>query len=111
MYFFAQAAGALIFPSYSESFGRKQLYLFSSVVLAVSSIIIPTVHSTATAYIGRFFSGFAAAIPATIAAGTIEDLFDEHRRLWLVSIWLIIANLALAIGPIFAAYISVYAGW
>lgn len=111
MFFLGQALGGIIFPPYSESFGRKRLYIFSMSGFAAFSIIIPTVHSLAAVYVGRFMTGFFSAIPSVVAAGSIEDVFNEKTRMWLVSAWLIIANLSLAVGPIFAAYVSSSIGW
>ncbi len=112
MYFGGQAVGNVIFPPYSESFGRKNLYLFSVALLAVFNIIIPTVPSLAAIFVGRFVTGFASSIPSVVAAGAVEDMFDEKTRLWLVTLWLLIANLSLAVGPIFAAYVAASAaGW
>ena len=110
-FFLGQAVGGIIFPPYSESFGRKNLYIFSITGFAAFSIIIPTIHSLAAVYIGRFMTGFFSAIPSIVAAGSIEDVFNEKTRMWLVSVWLIVANLSLVIGPIFAAYVSSSIGW
>ncbi|KAI9672853.1 MAG: hypothetical protein M1831_000289 [Alyxoria varia] len=106
MYFLGQALGGVGFAPYSESFGRKPLYLFSTAIIAIFSIIIPTVHSLSAVFVGRFVTGFASAIPSIIAAGSIEDMFSEQTRLWLVSLWLITVNLSLVFGPIFAAYVA-----
>ncbi|KAK2594942.1 hypothetical protein QQS21_007345 [Conoideocrella luteorostrata] len=112
MYFCGQAVGGVIFPPYSESFGRKNLYLFSIALFGIFNIVIPTIPSLSAIFVGRFVTGFASSIPSVVAAGAVEDLFDERTRLWLVTLWLIIANLSLAVGPIFAAYVAASAaGW
>ncbi len=111
MFFLGQALGGIIFPPYSECFGRKRLYILAISGFAAFGIIIPTIHSLAAVYVGRFMTGFFSAIPSIVAAGSIEDIFNERTRMWLVSVWLIVANLSLAVGPIFAAYVSSSIGW
>ncbi|KAL8643990.1 MAG: hypothetical protein Q9210_007477 [Variospora velana] len=106
MYFIGQAIGAIYFPPYSESFGRKPIYLVSMSLFAVFSIPIGTAHSLPVVFVGRFMTGLLSSTPCIVVAGTLEDTFNFKTRLWLVSIWLIIANLALITGPIFAAYVA-----
>lgn len=75
------------------------------------SIVIATAHSIAVVFMGRFVTGFLSAIPSVVAAGSIEDVFDSKTRLWLVTVWLIIANFSLVVGPIFASYTTSSIGW
>ncbi len=56
-------------------------------------------------------TGLLSSTPCIVVAGTLEDIFDCKARLWLVSVWLIIANLALITGPIFATYVAFSLGW
>lgn len=77
----------------------------------VFSIPIGTAHSIAAVFVGRFMTGLLSATPSIVAAGSLEDIFDSKTRLWLVSVWLVIANLSLVVGPIFAAYVVFLIGW
>lgn len=56
-------------------------------------------------------TGLLSSTPCIVVAGSLEDTFDSQTRLWLVSVWLIIANLALITGPIFASYVAFLLGW
>ncbi|KAI4233722.1 MAG: hypothetical protein LQ349_004234 [Xanthoria aureola] len=111
MYFIGQAIGAVCFPPYSESFGRKPIYLASMSLFAIFSIPIGAAHSLPAVFIGRFMTGLLSSTPCIVVAGSLEDTFDSQTRLWLVSVWLIIANLALITGPIFASYVAFLLGW
>lgn len=111
MFFTGQAIGGIVFPPYSESFGRKKLYLFSTILFAAFSILIARASSIAAVFVGRFITGLVSAVPSIVAAGSIEDIFVAKTRIWLVTVWLVIANLSLVLGPIFASYISASIGW
>ena len=97
-----------VFPPYSESFGRKALYLTSMSLFVVISIPIGMAHSMAAVFVGRFL---LSASPSIVVAGTLEDMFGADTRLWLVSVWLVVANLSLVVGPIFASYVASSIGW
>jgi MFS family permease len=110
-YLLGQAVGGIIFPPYSESFGRKKLYISSTVLFAVFSLVIAAVRSIVAVFAGRFITGFLSSIPCIVVVGSIEDMFDSKTRVWLLFVWLTTANSGLVIGPIFASYISYSIGW
>ncbi|KAL9095706.1 MAG: hypothetical protein Q9165_002138 [Trypethelium subeluteriae] len=110
-YLFGQACGGIGFPPYSESFGRKKLYLASTLIFSTSSVVIAAVPSIAAVFVGRFVTGFASAIPGVVCCGTIEDLWDAKARVWTITIWLTIANIGLVLGPIYSSYATSSIGW
>ena len=56
-------------------------------------------------------TGLAAAIPATVAYGSLEDLYDSETRIWMVYVYTLAGNMGLVLGPIYSAYVTTYAGW
>lgn len=110
-YNFGQGFGGILFPPYSESFGRKKLYISSTVLYAVVCLLTATIPSLAAVIIGRFCAGFASAIPSIIVAGSIEDLFDTETRVWIVFAWSTATNLGLAAGAIMGTYTCSSIGW
>jgi MFS family permease len=103
--------GGIIFPPYSEAFGRKKLYIVSTGFYSIFCVIVGLVPSLAGVVVGRFFSGFLSAIPTIIVAGSIEDIFNSKDRLWLIFLWAMVANMGLALGPIMSIYITVHLTW
>lgn len=63
-------------------------------------------NAIAGVVVGRFISGFVSAMPSCVAAGSLEDLWDEHRRIWVLWIWVAMAVIALGLGPVVGAYLS-----
>ena len=105
-YMLGQGIGGIVFPPYSESFGRKKLYISSSIVYCVFCLIPGLVPHLPAIVICRFVSGIVSAIPTNVVAGSIEDLFDIGPRIWLIFFWLMMANLGLALGPIYGSYVT-----
>ena len=69
------------------------------------------VPSAIAAGLGRFVTGAAAAIPATLAFGLFEDMHSRGMRIWIVFIYTLAGNSGLVLGPIYSAYVSAYLGW
>jgi MFS family permease len=111
MYQIGQALGGLLMPPFSESFGRRKPYIYSCTVYCVSCLIIGLVRSVAGAVVGRLVSGFASAIPSVVIAGSIEDLYDNRERVWLIFLWNSFTTLGLVLGPIYGSYIHKSIGW
>ncbi|KAB8211572.1 major facilitator superfamily domain-containing protein [Aspergillus parasiticus] len=111
MYGAGQALGGLIMPPFSESLGRQKSYLVSAGAYSLSSLLVGLVPSPAGVFIGRFFSGFASSVPAVVLAGSIEDLYTQQPRLWLLWFWNCSTMLGIAVGPIYGSYIVDAIGW
>ncbi|KAA6414682.1 MAG: MFS multidrug transporter [Lasallia pustulata] len=111
MYLLGQCLGAVLFPSYSETFGRKPLYTLSSILYCIFCVMIADVPNFAAVVIGRFITGVLSSVPTVIIAGSIEDMFDTEDRIWMVFLWAVIANLGLVLGPITSTYITYSFGW
>lgn len=74
-------------------------------------ILIACAPSPVAAYIGRFVTGFASAVPSVVIAGSVEDLFNTRHRVWILVLWNAGTTIGLCLGPIYAAYITAFAGW
>lgn len=110
-YLLGQLVGGIIFPPYSEAFGRKKLYIVSTGFYSVFCVMVGVVPSLAGVAVGRFCSGFLSAIPTIVVAGSIEDMFNSKDRVWLIFLWAMVANMGLALGPIMSVYITESLGW
>lgn len=110
-YLLGQAIGGIIFPPYSEAFGRKKLYIVSTSLYSIFCVIVGVVPSLAGVAVGRFISGFLSGIPTIVVAGSIEDMYNSRDRVWLIFIWALVSNLGLCMGPIMSAHITAALGW
>lgn len=110
-YLIGQGMGGIFFPPYSEAFGRKTLYIVSTLAYCVFSIITVSVPSLAVVIIARFLTGIFSAIPTVVVAGSIEDMFNLKARVWMIFAWVLIGNVAVCVGPIYSTYVTVNLGW
>jgi MFS family permease len=110
-YLLGQAFGGILFPPYSEAFGRKKLYIISTALYSISCLVVAAVPSLSSVIVGRFISGFLSAIPTTVVIGSIEDMFNARDRVWMICIWAVTGNLGLIVGPIMSIYIVADLDW
>ncbi|GKT48966.1 multidrug transporter TPO1_2 [Colletotrichum spaethianum] len=110
-YLVGQTIGGVFFPPWSESFGRKKLYVISTGMYSLSCILVRTVPTIPGIVVGRFVGGLLSSMPTVVATGSIEDLWDTHERVWWVFWWALLANLGLLTGPVFSDLIMASAPW
>ncbi|TDZ22546.1 Efflux pump vrtL [Colletotrichum orbiculare MAFF 240422] len=110
-YLVGQTIGGVFFPPFSESFGRKKLYVVSTGLYSLACLLVGKVPTVAGIVVGRFVSGMLSSIPTTVATGSIEDLWDSRERVWWVFWWALLANLGILTGPVFGELISQHADW
>ena len=102
--------GGVVFPPYSETFGRKKLYVVSSILYSLFCLINAIPYLPAV-IISRFCCGVLSAVPTNVVAGSVEDMFNSGSRIWMMYAWLVAANLGLSIGPVYGAYVTEAWGW
>lgn len=110
-YLIGQGIGGVFFPPYSESFGRKTLYVASTLGYCAFCAVVAAVPSLVAVFIARLITGFLSAIPTIVVAGSIEDVFNMQARVWMIFIWALTGNVAVCIGPIYSTYVTYHLGW
>lgn len=103
--------GNVVFPPWTESFGRKKLYIISGLLSCVCCVVIGVVRSLPAAIVMRVLAGLLSAVPGTIVGGSIEDIFNAQARIWVVYFWTIASNIGLVIGPIMSNHIIEALNW
>ncbi|GAB7355515.1 hypothetical protein MBLNU459_g6001t2 [Dothideomycetes sp. NU459] len=111
IYLLGQTIGGVFCSPLSETFGRRTIYILAAVMFCIFSVIVAAIDSVIAVFFGRFFQGVAAAIPATVAFGNFEDMFDAETRIWIVYGYTISGMIGLALGPIYSSYVTEVIGW
>ncbi|KAJ5760522.1 hypothetical protein N7520_007678 [Penicillium odoratum] len=111
LFLLGQSLGNIILPPWSESFGRKRMYILSSGISCICCVVIGLVQSLPAAIIMRTLAGIFSSVPGTIVGGSIEDLFDTKARIWVVFFWTVASNIGLIIGPIMSSFIVQDLNW
>lgn len=106
VYLVGQAIGGLVFPSIAESFGGRTIYLTSTFGFAVFCLVIAAYPTLPVVIACRFTTGLLSAMPAVVAAGSIENMWDMTSRTFLIHIWIAGAVVGLSLGPPIATFIA-----
>ncbi|KAA8568447.1 hypothetical protein EYC84_007479 [Monilinia fructicola] len=111
MYGIGESLGSIVFPPYSEAFGRKPILTCSALLLPLGCLVTGLVPSITGAYIGRFIMGATASVPATVIVGSLEDMWEPATQGHAIYAWVLSAGLGVALGPIYGTYIISVLGW
>ncbi|CAI0655034.1 unnamed protein product [Colletotrichum noveboracense] len=110
-YMAGQAIGGVVTPPWSESYGRRRLYIASTVLYSASCLVTGAIPTVPVVVVGRLASGLLSSVPAVIAVGTIEDMWDTRARIWLVFARALVANMGILLGPVFGGFIIANLHW
>lgn len=110
-YMIGQAFGGVLFPPYSESFGRRRLYFASATMYGLCCLVVVIVPTVGGVVIGRFVGGILASAPTNVVGGSIEDIWSSRARTWVIYIWSMTANFGLVLGSIIGSQIVASLGW
>lgn len=106
LYLLGQAFGGLLLPPVCEAFGGKMIYVGSSAGFTAMCLMTGLAPSVPTVVVGRFVSGALSAMPTVVAAGSIENMWNSRDRVLAIDVWAIAGFLGMAVGPVYATYIS-----
>lgn len=106
-----RVADSVILPPFTETFGRKKTYVSATLLYSITTLIVGVIPNVAGAVVGRVLSVALSAVGGSVAAGSMEDMYDTEARIWAVFVWSTAAVSGLAIGPIYGSYIAHAIGW
>ncbi|KAK5056799.1 hypothetical protein LTR84_012331 [Exophiala bonariae] len=103
--FFLLGLGNLIWVPLSTKYGKRIIMLVSNCMLFTTIIWTAKAQSWNSLVASRCLSGFAAAAGESIVPGIVSDIFFLHERAAMMSIYVILAAGATAVGPLVAAFV------
>lgn len=80
MYMLAMAIFPLWWSSFSETFGRRSIYIVSFSLFVVFSALSAISSSIGMLVVMRVFGGGASASVQAVGAGTLADIWKPHER-------------------------------
>ncbi|KAL2758707.1 hypothetical protein ACRALDRAFT_2133749, partial [Sodiomyces alcalophilus JCM 7366] len=111
LYMLAMGIFPLWWSSFSETLGRRNIYLVSFAVFIVFSILSAVSHNIAMFVVMRLLSGGASASVQAVGAGTIADIWESRERGRAMSIFYLGPLLGPLVGPIAGGALSQALGW
>lgn len=105
------ALGCIFFNPLIHKYGRRPLYLISSIIQLVAAIWSARVNTSAELLVVNFLSGIGGAISETIVMITIVDMFYLHQHARMNGLFLMIQSIGAFGGPLAAGFIVDSQGW
>ncbi|ORY56986.1 major facilitator superfamily domain-containing protein [Pseudomassariella vexata] len=105
------AIGALVLVPFALKFGRRPLYLFSTLVLFAVSIWSAKLQTVADLMLVNVFCTAFGALAEVIVQMTIADVFFVHQRGKMNSIYIWLWQVSVSLGPLIAGFITTGQGW
>ena len=102
VYMLAMSVSPLWWSSFSETVGRRTIYLVSFALFVLWSVLSAVSTNIAMLVVMRVLSGGAAASVLAVGAGTIADIWDPKERGRAMGFFL----LGPLCGPLFAPIIG-----
>ncbi|KAK2065473.1 MFS general substrate transporter [Colletotrichum caudatum] len=101
LYMLAMAIFPLWWSSFSETLGRRTIYLLSFILFVVFSILSAVSVNISMLIVMRLFGGGASASVQAVGAGTIADIWEPRERGRAMSIFYLgpLAGPLLAVSP------------
>ncbi|RAH69675.1 MFS transporter [Aspergillus aculeatinus CBS 121060] len=110
-YMLGLAFGCLVFASLSELYGRRPVYLITTLAFACSVIPVALARNIHTILVCRALGGFFGSATIAGGPGTINDVTSRRYRALAFSLWSLGAMTGPVVGPIFGGFIYQYLGW
>ncbi|KAH9952005.1 MFS general substrate transporter [Amylocystis lapponica] len=103
--------GPLAWSPLSETYGRRPIWIIPTFIYILFNIPCAVATNIQTLLICRFFAGFFASAPLTLAGGTISDIWDNNERGFAVALFAAAPYGGPVLGPIVGGFVGETVGW
>ncbi|KIW44965.1 uncharacterized protein PV06_03394 [Exophiala oligosperma] len=103
--------GPLMLAPFSETFGRRRLYLWGFSIFTLLQLASAFSPNIATLISLRTISGFFGSVGLANGGGTLSDMYDPSERAGVFGWYLLGPLLGPTIGPLFGGLIVSRLGW
>ncbi|KPI45398.1 putative MFS-type transporter [Cyphellophora attinorum] len=102
---------ALVFVPLSIMYGRRPVYLATSMIMLAASIWMGKTRTTLDVIGSGFLVGIAGSVNEALFNVTICDLFFVHQRGTITGLYLLVVTIGTYLAPVASGYIAVSQGW
>ncbi|KAH0383177.1 MFS general substrate transporter, partial [Aureobasidium melanogenum] len=103
--------GPMILAPLSEFYGRRPVYVISTLMFVIWIVPCAVANNIATLVIARFLDGFAGAAFLSVAGGTVGDMFTGAELQKPMMVYTAAPFLGPELGPLIADFINYKANW
>ena len=111
LYMLSMSIFPLWWSSFSETLGRRTIYLSSFALFVVSSVLCAVSTSMPMLIVFRVCAGGASASVQAVGAGTIADIWESFERGRAMSLFYLGPLLGPLLAPIFGGVLAQELGW
>lgn len=105
------AVGSFLFIPLMHKYGRRPLYIFSTVLQLASCIWFARTNTQIDMWMSNLLSGLGGAVCETIVQVTICDIFFVHQHAAMNAYYLLFTSIGAFLGPVASGYIVDSQGW
>lgn len=105
------AVGSIFFIPLTYRYGRRPIYLSSTLVQLISTIWTACMATVPELYVTNFLQGLGGAVSESIVLITIGDIFFVHQHALANGIFLLMQSIGAFLGPVAFGYVVAPLGW
>ncbi|KAF4620386.1 hypothetical protein D9613_000961 [Agrocybe pediades] len=105
------ALGPLLFTPFANVYGRRPIYLLSTLIGFASAVGSAKAKSFATLIVARAINGFGPSAALALGAGTVVDVFYTHQRGKAMGLFTLMLTNGAHLAPIVGGYVARDRGW
>ncbi|KAJ4353922.1 uncharacterized protein N0V89_005653 [Didymosphaeria variabile] len=107
----ALGVGALLFIPFALKYGRRPIYILSSLGQVAVAIWAAKMTSTADLYLIQVFNCLFGSLAEVIVQMTIADVFFVHQRGLMNNLYICTMTIGTSMSALVSGYITVGQGW
>ncbi|CAO3608696.1 unnamed protein product [Cunninghamella echinulata] len=111
LYVFIQGIAPLGWATISEYYGRRIVYLTSSFLYILATIICAISPNVGLFITFRILQSVGSSAPQAVGAGTITDLFEMKQRGNAMGLFFLGSLLGPVVGPVIGGWLNEYVDW
>ncbi|KAI9264888.1 major facilitator superfamily domain-containing protein [Phascolomyces articulosus] len=101
----------VLWASYSNIYGRRPIYLISSLIMIVGHMGCALSVNIETMIVFRTIAGIGGGVGRTVSVGTISEIFNDSSKGKALALNSAIPISATALGPIIGGILNQFFGW
>ncbi|KIN05445.1 hypothetical protein OIDMADRAFT_39676 [Oidiodendron maius Zn] len=111
LYVLGLGIGPLVFSPLSEFYGRRPIYITSTVFFLIWLIPCAVAQNIQTILVARFLNGLSGSAFLSVAGGTVVDLFIPQELLLPMTVFTGAPFVGPALGPLIGGFINSFTVW
>lgn len=108
---FSLGFSGIIYGGITDSYGRKPIFVFSVVVLCLSTLICGITDSLYIFFFARFMQGVGSGAGWVIGNACLKDIYDGKAYTHIMNMVHAIAGITPAVVPVLGSYLQGNIGW